>query len=42
MVIKLQMEGEKIIESCTAMNMIVGKTIFNKRATHLPTNDSGP
>lgn len=34
-------ESEKILESLCTMNLTVAKTIFNKRAIHLVTYESG-
>ena len=35
-------ESEKILESLCTMNLTVAKTIFDKRAIHLVTYESGP
>lgn len=35
-------EGERILKFCAAMNMTVRNTLFQKRASHLVNNESGP
>ena len=37
-----KMKGEKIVELCGHMNMILGNTLFKKRTSHLITYESGP
>ena len=38
---EISKKGERILEFCATMNMVLGNTLFKKRVSHLVTYESG-